>query len=692
MRVEVKGKEENLIFDTGTVARQADGSVLVYQGDTVVLVTAGVSSKPREGVDFLPLTVEYQEMAYAAGHIPGGFIKREGRPGAAEILVARCIDRPIRPLFPEGFRNELQVIAKVLSADPEYTPDVMAINGVSAALHLSSIPFDGPIGATRVGRIDGEFVVDPSFEALENSEMDLLVVGTKDAIVMVEGEAKEISEEIVLDAITFAGERIKTVIATIEELRDLAGKQKMTVVVPQADTKIYNDVCDAGIKGYESIIEGAHSKQDRHALMGDLRSGILDGYDDETKGSAGKAFEQFEKDALRSFMRKEKKRIDGRGFDDIRPIDCKAGLLPRAHGSALFTRGETQALAVVTLGSPRDEQRVENLNGESSKAFMLDYIFPPFCVGEVKMLRGPSRREMGHGHLAERSLKQVLPDDETFPYTIRIVSEILESNGSSSMASVCGGSLALMDAGVPIKKPVAGIAMGLIKEADDYLILTDILGDEDHLGDMDFKVTGTADGITAMQMDIKISGLPKEVMKDAMDKAKDARLRLLDIMNKAIDSPRAEVSPYAPKSYSLMIKAEKIRTIIGPGGKMIKEITAKTDTKIEIDDSGRIDIFSPDDEHAQMAIDIIKGLTEEMEVGRIYSGKVAKIMDFGAFVDFPSGGSGLVHISQLANERVKSVRDVVSEGDEVRVKVIAVDERTGKIRLSLKDALEGAEE
>ncbi|HPI92077.1 MAG TPA: polyribonucleotide nucleotidyltransferase [Deltaproteobacteria bacterium] len=690
MKIQTKGTGIPLIFEVGTVARQADGAVLVHQGDSVVLVTATVAKEERKGVDFLPLVVEYQEMSYAAGRIKGGFIKRDGRPGAQEILTARCIDRPIRPLFPHNFHNELQIIAMVLSADPACTPDVMAVNGASAALHISSIPFQGPVGGARVGLINGEFVIDPSVAQLENSSLDLLVVGTRNAIVMVEGEANEVSEDTVIQAISFAHKRIIEVVDAIEELGRAVGKEKMKVASPQEDTGLFDEIYKIAAPRFEQIIAGAHSKQTRNELIEQLHDDVLKAFADESEDRQSfvkAAFSDVEKKTIRSMMKAKRARIDGRGFGDIRSIDCRVGILPRTHGSALFTRGETQALATTTLGTPRDEQRVETLLGETTKSFMLHYSFPPFSVGEVRMLRGPSRREIGHGNLAERALSKVLPEEGSFPYTIRLVSEILESNGSSSMATVCGGSLSLMDAGIPVKKPVAGIAMGLLKEGDEYMVLSDILGDEDHIGDMDFKVAGTADGITALQMDIKISGIPEEVLRDALEKAKVGRLFILDKMTQAISQPKPTISPYAPRIFTLHINPEKIRDIIGPGGKVIKDITSKTDTKIEIDDSGRVDIFSPDEDHAKMAVDMIQSLTKELEIGRVYSGKVAKIMDFGAFVDFPTGESGLVHISQLSHERVQNVRDVVREGDEILVKVIGIDSKTGKIRLSRKEAL-----
>jgi polyribonucleotide nucleotidyltransferase len=690
MKIESRGSGTPLIFTVGEVARQADGSVLIAQGESVVLVTATSAKEERKGVDFLPLVVDYQEMSYAAGRIKGGFIKRDGRPGTQEILTARAIDRPIRPLFPKGYRNEVQVIAMVLSADPAFTPDILAINGASAALSVSSIPFNGPIGAARVGLIDGNFVIDPSVGDLERSLMELMVVGTKDAIVMVEGEAGELPEKTILDAIMVAHKRIQEVCSSIEELREKAGKPKNPFSPSKEEPELHDQLKEFMTPRIEEIIKGTYAKQQRHALTDQLRSEILERFSDETEERElhlKAVFDVVEKETIRRYMKEGKVRIDGRGFDNIRQINCTVGILPRTHGSALFTRGETQALATTTLGTPRDEQRVETLLGETTKSFMLHYSFPPFSVGEVRMLRGPSRREIGHGNLAERALSKVLPEEGTFPYTIRLVSEILESNGSSSMATVCGGSLSLMDAGVPMRKPVAGIAMGLIKEGDEYMILTDILGDEDHLGDMDFKVAGTADGVTALQMDIKISGIPEHVLGEALEKARIARLAILDKMNQTIQYPRGSISPYAPRIFTMTINPDKIRDVIGPGGKVIKDIIAKTDTKIEIDDSGRVDIFSPDEDHARMAVDMIQALTKELELGRVYSGVVSKIMDFGAFVDFPSGESGLVHISQLSNERVKSVRDVVQEGDEIIVKVIGIDSKTGKIRLSRKEAL-----
>jgi len=692
MRVETKNTKQTLAFETGMLARQANASILVIQGDSRVLVTVTVSKEERKGIDFLPLVVDYQEMSFAVGRIPGGFIKREGRPSDQEILTARFIDRPIRPLIPKGFFNEIQIIATVLSGDPSNNPDVMAINAASAALHISEVPFKGPLAGVRVGFIDGAFVINPPLDHQDGSDMDIIVVGTEDAIVMVEGEAKELSEDTVVRALDFAHSEIKKICQAQDELRDKVGKEKMPFHAYVPDEAMYEKVKAFAGEKLEQIMLGAYSKQDRHARTDALRAEALEhfAYDaEDTSLEVSACFSQLEKEIVRKLVLDKGRRVDGRNVDEIRPIECAVGLLPRAHGSALFTRGETQALAITTLGTSRDEQRLESLLGETSKSFMVHYSFPPFSVGEVKPLRGPTRREIGHGNLAERALKQVLPGEDVFPYTIRLVSEILESNGSSSMATVCSGSMALMDAGVPIKKPVAGIAMGLLKEGDSFLILTDILGDEDQLGDMDFKVAGTADGITALQMDIKISGVSGNILAEALEKARKARLSVLDRMNATIDKPRDDISPYAPRIYSITIKPDRIRDVIGPGGKIIKEIIAKTETTIEIDDSGKVDIFSPDKEKALLAIRMINDLTEEVQLGQVYVGKVAKVTNYGAFVDILPGASGLVHISQLAKERIQNVRDVVKEGDEILVKVIGID-KDGKIRLSRKEALDQA--
>ena len=692
MRVETRNTKQSLAFETGMLARQANASILAIQGDSRVLVTVTVSKEERKGIDFLPLVVDYQEMSFAVGRIPGGFIKREGRPSDQEILTARFIDRPIRPLIPKGFFNEIQIIATVLSGDPSNNPDVMAINAASAALHISEVPFKGPLAGVRVGFIDGSFVINPPLDHQDGSDMDIIVVGTEDAIVMVEGEAKELPEDTVVRALDFAHSEIKKICQAQDELREKAGKEKMPFHAYVPDDAMYEKVKAFAGEKLEQIMLGAYAKQDRHARTDALRAETLEHFADDAEDTSlevSACFSQLEKEIVRELVLGKGRRVDGRNVDEIRPIECAVGLLPRAHGSALFTRGETQALAITTLGTSRDEQRLESLLGETSKSFMLHYSFPPFSVGEVKPLRGPTRREIGHGNLAERALKQVLPGEDVFPYTIRLVSEILESNGSSSMATVCSGSMALMDAGVPIKKPVAGIAMGLLKEGDSFLILTDILGDEDQLGDMDFKVAGTADGITALQMDIKISGVSGNILAEALEKARKARLSVLDRMNATIDKPRDDISPYAPRIYSITIKPDRIRDVIGPGGKIIKEIIAKTETTIEIDDSGKVDIFSPDKEKALLAIRMINDLTEEVQLGHVYVGKVAKVTNYGAFVDILPGASGLVHISQLAKERVQNVRDVVKEGDEILVKVIGID-KDGKIRLSRKEALDQA--
>lgn len=689
MKVETRGSSVPLIFSVGEVARQASGSVLVSQGDTVVLVTATAAKEERKGIDFLPLVVEYQEMSYAAGRIKGGFIKRDGRPGTQEILTARAIDRPIRPLFPKGYRNEIQVIAMVLSADPAFTPDILAINGASAALSISNIPFGGPIGAARVGLINGQFVIDPSVTQLDESKLELLVVGTRDAIVMVEGEADELPEKTVIDAINFAHVRIREVCDAVDELKAKAGKPKSEYAPFKEDPELYRQIRELVDARMQESMKASLSKQQRHAMADELRARALESFSDGTEEKAlliNVTFDAVEKEITRKFMKENKVRIDGRGFDDIRNIDCKVGILPRTHGSALFTRGETQALAITTLGTPRDEQRVETLLGETTKSFMLHYSFPPFSVGEVRMLRGPSRREIGHGNLAERALAKMLPEEGSFPYTIRLVSEILESNGSSSMATICGGSLSLMDAGVPMKKPVAGIAMGLIKEDDVYMILTDILGDEDHLGDMDFKVAGTAEGVTALQMDIKISGLPEQVLGEALEKARQARLSILGKMNATITAPRESISPYAPRIFTMTINPEKIRDVIGPGGKVINKIISDTGVKIDIEDDGRVFILSPDEKASAAAKKMIDDIVRDIEVGQVFLGKVVNILPIGAQVELKPGKKGLVHISKLANKRVEKVEDVVSIGDEILVRVIEI-KPDGKIDLTRKGLL-----
>ncbi len=682
---EVSSKK--ITFETGRVAKQASGSVLVQTGETVVLVTAVAEKHGREGIDFFPLTVDYLEMTYAAGKIPGGFFKREGRPTEKEILTARFIDRPIRPLFPKGFTAETQIIATVLSSDGENEPDMMAINGASAALHISDIPFGGPIGAVRIGRVDGNLIINPSSVEDAYSDLNLIVVGSRDGIVMVEGGFDQVSEEAILDAIYIGYEEILKIVAAQEELRAQCGKPKRMTLTPVEDAQLVETIrSDWGPKIREKLNIG--EKLERRAQLHQLYESILESLGDEGKERKGEILgylEKLEGEAVRAMILNEGIRIGGRSFEQIRDITCEIGVLPRTHGSALFTRGETQALVIVTLGTSSDEQKIEALEGASFKSFMLHYKFPPFSVGEVKFLRGPSRREVGHGALAERAIAYLLPDDEEFPYTIRVVSEILESNGSSSMATVCGSSLSLMDAGVPIKEPVSGIAMGLFKGSDKTVVVSDIIGDEDHHGDMDFKVTGTRDGITALQMDIKIQGITKEILTSALYQAREGRRHILDKMNETISKARDEISQYAPRIYVMYINPEKIRDIIGPGGKIIRAIQEETGTKIEVDDTGKVVIASVDAGGAEEAKNAIKSITQEAEVGKIYMGTVRKVTDFGAFVEIFPGTDGLVHISQLANERVRKVTDVVKEGDCFPVKVIGIDAQ-GKIKLSKKDA------
>ena len=681
-----------LKIETGGVARQADGSVVVRYGDTVVLVTAVVSKESRDDVDFLPLTVNYQEMTYAAGKIPGSFFRREGRPTEKEVLTSRLIDRPVRPLFPRGFHNEIQVIATVLSADRENDPDIVALIGASAALEVSNIPFAGPIAGVRVGRIGGELVCNPSLLEQEESDLNFIVAGSRDAIIMVEGGARMVKETDALDALFFAHKEMQPIIDLQEKIREDVGRNKLSVTEPQEDDELKSKIASL----YKEKIEGALTIKDklaRYKRLDEILNDAIEQFsgEDEKKESKIKGyFGDLKKGVMRQAILKEGKRIDSRGTRDVRPITCETGVLPRTHGSSIFTRGETQALVVTTLGTANDEQRIDALLSDTSKSFMLHYNFPPFSVGEVRVLRGPGRREVGHGALAERAITPVLPDNDDFPYTIRVVSEVLESNGSSSMASVCGGSLSLMDAGVPISAPVAGIAMGLIKEGDDVAILTDILGDEDHLGDMDFKVAGTKDGITALQMDIKIGGVSKEILNDALSQALEGRLHILQKMSEELSRPREELSDFAPRIFTIQVKTDKIRDIIGPGGKNIKKIIEMTGAKVDIDDTGRVNVASIDVESAQRAIAMIETITQEAEVGKIYSGKVKKVVDFGAFVEIFPGTEGLVHISQLCDTRVKTVTDVLKEGDDVPVKVIEID-RQGKIRLSRKEALHDME-
>jgi len=679
-----------LTIETGHIARQASGAVWVRYGDTVVLAAAVRDEKIREGVDFVPLMVDYQEMSYAAGKIPGGFFRREiGRPSEKEVLTSRLIDRPIRPLFPKGYNYDTQIIATVLSVDQEHEPDVLAITGASAALHISDIPFGGPIGAVRIGRIDGNFIVNPSMEELCKSDINLVVAGTREAIVMVEGGAVFVPEDDLLEALDIAHKAIQPIIDLQEELRQKVGRPKQTFAVHEKPQELVEAVKALALESIREVMttpEKMLRKEKKKALHEQVVSSLIEKYPDAQK-EIEEILEDLEREVVRKMMIEEGQRIDGRGMSDIRPIEIAVGVLPRTHGSAIFRRGETQVLAVTTLGSSSDEQKIEALTGETFKSFMLHYNFPPFCVGEVKPLRGPSRREIGHGALAERAVQPILPDSETFPYTIRVVSEVLESNGSSSMATVCGATLSLMDAGVPVKDMVAGIAMGLVKEGDKVAILTDIIGDEDHLGDMDFKVTGSDKGVTALQMDIKISGITREIMRKALDEARKARLAILEKMRSVISAPRPELSPYAPRVVVTQISPEKIRDLIGPGGKVIKQIIAETGTKIDIEEDGRVVIMGPSKESCYKALDKVKLVTLEPEVGQIYTAKITRITDFGAFAEIRPNLEGLIHISQLDTKRVKKVSDVVKEGDEVLVKVIEID-KDGRFKLSRKAILE----
>jgi polyribonucleotide nucleotidyltransferase len=655
----------------------------------VILVTAVGEDRSREGIDFLPLSVDYMEKGFAVGRIPGGFFRREiGRPSERETLRSRLIDRPIRPLFPKKYRKELQVIATVLSADPDIDPDTSAIVGASAALEISDIPFQGPIGAVRVGRANGDLTINPTAAQLEESDLNLVVAGNHKGIVMVEGRAVFASEDDLLEALFFAHEAIQPILDMQETLKSRCGKSKKSFEPPEEDESLATRVAELSQKRIEEANKIAvkdERYEKRKAMVLEVMEELGPDFA-ERESEVREIIHNLEKKYVRNMIISQKTRIDGRATKEVRSIDCQVGMLPRTHGSGLFTRGETQVLSVVTLGSSSDEQKVEALAGDEFKNFMLHYNFPPYCVGEARFLRGPSRREIGHGVLAERTMKAVMPSHDNFPYTVRVVAEVLESNGSSSMASVCASSLALMDAGVPLEKAVAGIAMGLIMEGDQAAILSDILGDEDHLGDMDFKVTGSADGVVALQMDIKVAGVPKDVMRQALYQAKEGRLFILEEMNKTIAGPRQELSPFAPRVLTIEIHPDKIRDIIGPGGKVIRQIIAETNTKIDVEDDGKVTIMSPDLAGCNMAIEMIEKLTAEAEVGSLYLGKVRKITDFGAFVEILPGTDGLVHISQLDHQRVQKVRDILNEGDEVLVKVLEID-RDGRIRLSRKAAL-----
>ena len=683
---ELRGKE--LILETGKMARQADGSVVARYGDTVVLATAVSSKTAREGIDFFPLTIDYLEKTYAAGKIPGGFFKREGRPTEKEVLTSRLIDRPCRPLFPKGFSCETQGIVNVLSYGDENVADILGITTMSAALHISDIPFNGPVSAVRIGRIKGAFVINPDLKEVEECDLNLVVAGTEDAVAMVEGSAQEMSEADLLEAIDLAHAEIKNLCRVQNEFRDKVGKPKRTFSVPAKDEDLKHKVTELALEKITGAIVIPDKMRRQTALDEILKEIIvlLNKEDKDITKDISAIFNEIEKNLVRDMILTKNVRADGRSPEQIRQISAEVGILPRTHGSALFIRGETQCLAVVTLGTTDDEQRIDSLEGETSKSFMLHYNFPPFSVGEVKPLRSPGRREIGHGILAERSIRAIMPSKTDFPYTVRIVSDILESNGSSSMASVCGGTLALMDAGVPIKSPVAGIAMGLIKEGDRVVVLTDILGLEDHLGDMDFKVTGTEKGIAAFQMDTKIGGISREIMEKALEQARQGRLFILNKIKETMTEPRKELASHAPRIYTMQIKQDKIREVIGTGGKVIRGIIEKTGVKINIDDSGLISIAASDGIAAQNAIDIINGIIAEAEIGKIYFGKVKRVMDFGAFVEILPGTEGLCHISQLSDKRVAKVTDEVNEGDEILVKVIEID-KMGKIRLSRKEAL-----
>jgi len=679
--------DQEVTIETGAVARQADGAVVVTMADTVVLVTAVGQKGQAEGRAFFPLTVNYQEKTYAAGRIPGGFFKREGRPSEKETLTCRLIDRPVRPLFPKGFQNEVQVIATVVSVNPDVNPDIPSLIGASAALAISGLPFLGPIAAARVGYRNGEYLLNPDQATLSESDLDLVVAGTENAVLMVESEANVLSEEVMLGAVVFGHEQMQVVIQTIKDLAAEVAKPAMEWVPPEVDESLVESVA-AAVGGRITDAYGIAEKQSRYTQLAEVKQQLVaDLAGEESEWTATQIegeFSRLEKRTVRGRIVGGEARIDGRDTRTVRPIDVQVGVLPRAHGSALFTRGETQALVVTTLGTGRDAQIIDALEGERKDPFMLHYNFPPYCVGETGFMSGPKRREIGHGRLARRGVEAIMPDMEGFPYVIRVVSEITESNGSSSMASVCGTSLALMDAGVPVAAPVAGVAMGLIKEEDKYVVLTDILGDEDHLGDMDFKVAGTSEGITALQMDIKIDGITKEIMSDALAQAREGRLYILGEMNKVLDAPREKMSEWAPSIITMKIDPEKIREVIGKGGAVIRAMTEETGATIDIDNDGTVRIASVDGSSGRDAQARIELITADVEVGSIYEGKVVRLMDFGAFVAILPGKDGLVHISQISNERVEKVSDKLAEGDVVKVKVLEVD-RQGRIRLSMRD-------
>ena len=684
-----------LIIETGKLAKQADGAVTVRYGDTVVIVTACAASQAREGIDFLPLTVDYREYAYASGRIPGGFFKREAKPTEKEVLTSRLIDRPLRPLFPEGWGRETQVIAFLLSADPENDSDVLSLTGASAALSISSIPFSNPIAAVRVGFVEDEIVINPTFSERKLSDLDLIIAGSSDAIMMVEAGAKEVTEDTMLKALEEGHAAIREIVAEIEKMASAIGKQKTEVVGKSIDPAIKSDLESQVLTPLAEAMR-VKDKIDSYAQVDNVYSSLVESIsedDAERKSVVSPVFKELKEKILRDEVLERGQRLDGRRFDEVRDIWSEVSVLPRVHGSAVFTRGETQALVPATLGTGDDQQKIESVDGESYKRFMLHYNFPPFSVGEVKFLRGPGRREIGHGNLAERSLAPMVPTEETFPYTVRVVSDILESNGSSSMATVCGGTLAMMDAGVPLVRPVAGIAMGLILDEDNgrHAVLSDIAGAEDHYGDMDFKVAGTTDGITALQMDIKVSGITTEIMKEALAQAREGRLHILEKMGTTIASPRESISTHAPRIITIQIPVGKIRDVIGPGGKTIRGIVAQTGVKVDVEDDGRVNVASTDETSAQKAISIIEELTASPEVNKTYLGKVQRITDFGAFVEILPGIDGLLHVSEIAHYRVNDVRKELNEGDQVMVKVINVDP-SGKVRLSRKALLPGGED
>jgi polyribonucleotide nucleotidyltransferase len=692
-KVETTVNGTPLSIETDYFAKQASGAVIVRQGETAVLVAAVVAEEAQEDIDFFPLTVEYREKTYAYGKIPGGFVKREGKPSVREILVSRLIDRPIRPMFPKGFFNDVVITAMALSADDKYDPDVLAIVGASAALHISEAPFEGPIAGVRVARVDGQFVVNPTYQQRNQSDIDIVVAGSKDAIVMVEGGSEEVPEEVILDAIMFAHNEIKKLIDIQEELRDkVGGKEKIVVETDEIEENIRREL-EKIVKDKIKEALKIQDKKERRKKLSEIYEEAVQ-HIDIPEGKEKKA-ETIYKEIVSSVMReqvlKEKVRIDGRRPDEIRPIWIRTGVFPRIHGSAIFTRGQTQAFVATTLGAPGEEQIEESIEeGEEKKRFMLHYNFPPFSVGEARPPRAPSRREIGHGNLAERAVEPLIPPEEEFPYVIRVVSEILESNGSTSMATVCGASLSLFDAGVPMKKHVAGIAMGLLKEGDEYVILTDILGDEDHLGDMDFKVAGTRDGVTSIQMDIKIKGLTKEILQEALSQAKKARLYILDLMYQAIPEPRKELSPHAPKIITMRVLPEKIPVIIGPSGKNIKKIIEETGVKVDLQPDGLVRIYAVDGESGEKARQMIEELIMDIELGEVYMGKVTRVEDYGAFVELLPGKLSLLHVSQISPERVRSAKDRIKVGDILTVKVIDIDEQ-GRAKVSLKEVKEGEE-